>query len=220
MNFDLADRTCYLIVSGSHSYGGHGPDSDYDLRGWCIPPKSDFLTFKDRFQQDSSKHRYDQSPFLSLLRHYIESSGYRVPPDDEVIDHCIYSIHKFFRLTADCNPNLIENLYVDEEDVLLCNQWGRRVRENRELFLSAKAKHTFTGYAVSQLKRINTHRRWLMDPPEKKPDRAEYGLPDTSVIPADQRMAAEKLIDSQVREWLLQDADILGSSELALFHGR
>lgn len=220
MNFDLSERTSYLIVSGSHSYGGHGPDSDYDLRGWCIPPKSDFLTFKDRFQQDSSKHRYDQYPFLALLRHYIESNGYRVPPDDEIIDHCIYSIHKFFRLTADCNPNLIENLYVDEEDVLLCNEWGRRVRENRELFLSARAKHTFTGYAVSQLKRINTHRRWLMDPPERKPERSEYGLPDTSVIPADQRMAAEKLIDSQVREWLLQDADILGSSELALLHGK
>ncbi len=220
MEFDLARRTCYLIVSGSHSYGGQTEDSDYDLRGWCIPPREYFLTFDKRFDQNDQKFEFVEYPFASELADYIALFGYRSPPEDEIVDHCIYSVHKFFKLAADCNPNLIENLFVDESEVLICNEFGRRVREHRDLFLSARAKHTFTGYAVSQLKRINTHRRWLLHPPGNKPERRNFGLPESSVIPADQREAAEKLVTAKVREWLLQDAEVLGRTELALFHNK
>ena len=65
---------------------------------------------------------------------------FEVLDENEKIDHCIYDIRKFFKLAADCNPNLIENLYVDDNEVLICNQWAKKVRDNRHLFLSAKAK--------------------------------------------------------------------------------
>ena len=47
-------------------------------------------------------------------------------------------------------------------------EWERLV-EVRDSFLSKRAKHTFSGYALSQLKRINTHYRWLKNPPPAAP---------------------------------------------------
>jgi predicted nucleotidyltransferase len=114
---------------------------------------------------------------------------------------------------------VIELLFVDPSDVLMANELGELVRTKRDLFLSAKAKHTFTGYAISQLKRINTHRRWLINPPKLKPNRSDFGLPESSIITSEQRGAAESLVNSQIREWLGQDSD-LGQTELSIFHER
>jgi len=220
MQVDLGKHTCYLIVSGSHSYGGQTDESDYDLRGWCIPPKEWFYNFTLNFDQNDEKFPFNEYVFRNNLGVYCAQHGYRQPGERERIDHCVYHVLKFFKLCAKCNPNLIENLYVEDEDILIINEFGMKVRENRELFLSARAKHTYTGYAISQLKRINTHRRWLLNPPQQKPERKDFGLPETSVIPADQREAAEKLIDSKVRDWLLRDAELLGTTDLALFHDK
>lgn len=220
MNFDLEGCTHYLIISGSHSYGGNTEDSDYDLRGWCIPPLRIFTAFDQNFDQSDQWYPFSEYPFRGHLSRYISRNNFRVPEKTEKIDHCIYNVHKFFKLAAGCNPNLIENLFVDDEEILICSKLGKRVRKNRHLFLSAKAKFTFTGYAVSQLKRINTHRRWLLYPPEKKPERKDFGLPEQTVIPADQRQAAEKLIEGKVREWLLQDSELLGTTELNILHSK
>lgn len=69
------------------------------------------------------------------------------------------------------------------------------VQDQRHLFLSKKAQHTFSGYAMAQLKRIKTHRRWLLDPPKKHPGRIDYGL-------SDQKIEREQLaaFDSRVRK--------------------
>jgi hypothetical protein len=57
--------------------------------------------------------------------------------------------------------------------------------DHRALFLSRRVRRTFSGYAVAQLKRIQTHRRWLLHPPSHKPVRAEFGLPQTMLLSAD-----------------------------------
>lgn len=208
MEFDITDHTHYLVIYGSHAYGTNSPTSDYDLRGWAIPPSAYFLSFDKKFEQNDQKYTFAQYPFKVQLAEYIKKLGLRIPGDLEEIDHTIYDIRKFFALAAECNPNIIELLYVDEADILSMDTDGKLVRDNRDKFLSARAKHTFTGYAVSQLKRINTHRRWLLHPPTEKPTRSEYGLPETGLISAEQRGAAESLVDSHIRNWLLQDTDL------------
>jgi hypothetical protein len=42
--------------------------------------------------------------------------------------------------------------------------------------VSKKCKFTFSGYAISQLNRIKTHREYLLNPPKKKPERSYFGL--------------------------------------------
>ncbi len=217
MNFDIVKHTHYLVVTGSYAYGTAIHSSDYDLRGWGIPPQEYFLTFDKHFEQNDQTFKFQEYPFAGHLQKYVDANKYRQPAPDEEIDHCIYDIRKFFALAAECNPNIIELLFIDENEILICDEFGRWVRGVRDLFLSARAKHTFTGYAVSQLKRINTHRKFIMHPPKEKPTRGQFGLPATSLIPAEQRGAAEALVTAQIREWLGYDSQI-DKTELSIFH--
>ncbi len=164
----LKASTILLTRSGSHAYGTNLPTSDVDVKGVCIPPEPYFLGFASKFEQAEFK---------------------------EPADGTIYDIRKFFNLAADCNPNIIEVLFVAEEDVLAATPLGAKLRANAKLFLSKKARHTFSGYAIAQLKRIRTHRRWLLSPPKEEPTRKTFGLPETTVIAADERGAAEALLD-------------------------
>jgi predicted nucleotidyltransferase len=75
------------------------------------------------------------------------------------------------------------------------------LREMRELFLSRKVKHTFSGYAASQLKRIKGHYRWLKEPPKSQPTRQQYGLPERTLIPADQLEAARAAVQKRIDSW-------------------
>jgi predicted nucleotidyltransferase len=59
-----------------------------------------------------------------------------------------------FELLMDCNPNIIEILGLRDEDYLYLDENGRRLIHNRKMFLSQKAYYTFSGYAFSQLKRL------------------------------------------------------------------
>jgi len=157
MNFDIKKHTILEVLSGSRAYGLATPESDYDYRGIAIPPKDYFLGFAFRFEQDEGQKKEDRA---------------------------IFDVRKFFQLAADCNPNIIELLWVPEHCIVVKTLWGERLLDAKKLFLSTRAKHTFSGYAIAQLKRIKTHRRWLLNPPKEKPTREKYGLPEISIVSA------------------------------------
>lgn len=76
--------------------------------------------------------------------------------------------------------------------MLYSNAFGNLLRENRGMFLSAKAKHTFTGYAFAQAKRMKNHKEWHDNPPSK-PARSEYNLPEgKSLMDHSQIMSIDK----------------------------
>lgn len=152
----LPTNTILLTVHGSHAYGLATETSDVDIKGIAIPPRQYFTGFMHRFEQAESK-------------------------DPDMV---VYDIRKFFALAADCNPNIIEVLWTDDADIISINQYGEHIRHFKTLFLSKKAKYTFSGYAIAQLKRIKTHRKWLLNPPSKKPERSDFGLPQTTVLSA------------------------------------
>jgi predicted nucleotidyltransferase len=150
-------NTIFLTRAGSHAYGLATPESDLDLRGIVIPPTNYFLGFAQRFEQTEST-------------------------DPDLV---LYDIRKFFTLATAGNPSILELLWTAEEDHLFVSPLGRRVLEHRALFLSRRVQRTFSGYAAAQLQRIKTHRRWLIHPPTHKPTRAEFRLPETSLLSAD-----------------------------------
>lgn len=153
--FDIQARTIYQVRAGSHAYGTNTATSDLDVRGVCIPPKAYFLGYL---------HRFDQHTSL------------------QPVDCTTFGIIKFITLAVDCNPNILELLFVDPVDILLHTKYSDQLLEHRDLFISKKAKHTFSGYAHAQLKRIKTHRNWLLNPPTHKPTREEFGLSQTHAI--------------------------------------
>lgn len=171
MNFDVEKRTILLVRHGSQAYGTNIATSDLDMKGVCIEPSEFHLGFLHNFEQH-------------------ERMANKGHPHDSVV----YSLKKFAKLAADCNPNIIEVLHVDSQDVLSCDEFGEELRDIRDLFISKKARFTFAGYAHAQLKRIKTHRSWLLNPPETPPSREEFGLPSEMKISASELGAFEAMI--------------------------
>jgi hypothetical protein len=155
----------FETVHGSRAYGLATESSDTDRRGVFVPPAIAFLGFVEGPDQ-------------------IEPSAERV----------LYEIRKLFRLAAACNPTVIEVLYTDPSDHLTVTREGRRLLERRSEFLSRLAGDSFGRYGLAQLRRIRTHRRWLLAPPPGKPERASYGLPPRSTIPRDEQGAVEAML--------------------------
>lgn len=166
MNFDVSKHTVYMTTAGSHSYGTAIETSDFDVKGVVIPPMNYFLGYNSTFEQ-----LQDGKEISKRLSYALPAKFSKSP-----IDGTLFDIRKFFKLAADCNPNVLECLFVRPEDVLICHDAFTSVVENRQSFLSRRVLYTFQGYAVSQLKRIKTHRDWLLNPPKTKPQRIHFGL--------------------------------------------
>lgn len=185
----LDQRTIYLARHGSYAYGTNVPTSDRDVRGIAVPPKEYFLGCLHRFEQAEQKG------------------------DPDIV---VFDLRKFMNLAADCNPNVLEILYVAPEDRLKVHPAAELLLQERRLFLSKKARHTFSGYAMSQLKRIETHRRWLLSPPTAPPVRQDFGLPERTVLPKDQLAAAESFMRKKVESWQLDLEPLDEASKIQL----
>jgi predicted nucleotidyltransferase len=171
----LTSNTILFGKAGSHSYGLNTASSDIDLKGVAIPPKDYFFGWMKKFEQAERKKSADDIEFV------------------------IYDIRKFFNLCADNNPNIVELLWLDPKDYLIMTSAGEKMIAAREAFLSKRARYSFAGYAMSQLKRIRSHRAWLLSPPKCEPTREMYGLPkDKALITKDQTGAMNELLEKGV----------------------
>ncbi len=160
-----APTLIYETVYGSRAYGLDTAASDEDLRGVVVGPAAWYHGFVGGPEQvDLGK------------------------------DHVHWEIRKLMRLLAAANPTVLEVVYTDPRHHRVLTPAGRRLLDARDLFLSRRVKDTFAGYALGQLRRIETHRRWLLHPPSEAPTRAAYGLPERSLVPRDQLGAAEALL--------------------------
>lgn len=122
---NLGDNIILLGLGGSHAYGMETPTSDLDVRGIATNSKRNILLAKD-FEQ------------------VVETNT----------DTTIYSFDKIISLLCSCNPNTIEILGLKPEHYLYLSDAGKLLVENRKLFLSKRAIHSFGGYANSQLRRM------------------------------------------------------------------
>lgn len=206
----LRDRTVLYVRHGSHAYGTNIASSDEDFKGVAIPPMEYFHGFLMSFAQAETRaHKDKKEAEKAERRHDGDVEQDTVVGEASDPDAVVYDVRKFFKLAADCNPNIIEVLWTDPSDHLVKTPLGQRLVDARRSFLSRKAKFTFSGYAVSQMKRINTHYRWLKSPPAAAPTRSEFGLPERTVIPADQLAAANAAVQKSVDRWEWKDLDTL-----------
>ena len=121
----LGKNVAYLTLAGSIAYGTNNEKSDIDVRGFAVESLDSLLTGK-AFEQ----------------------------VDDTSTDTVIYGLRKYFKLCAECNPNVLELLGTKPEHVLHMNAAGKKVRDNAEIFLSKLAYKKFVGYATAQLRRL------------------------------------------------------------------
>lgn len=161
----------FLTLHGSHAYGTATPDSDYDIRGVLIAPRKYYTGYLHRFEHFERTKPYDIS---------------------------IFELQKFCKLAADANPNILELLFIPRDKWLFHTPAWERLVNNRHLFLSKKCKFTFSGYAVSQLKRIKNHYHWINIEEPQKPMREEYGLPPTMKLTVSEEQVVHKLLQNDV----------------------
>jgi hypothetical protein len=141
-------RVIFATMAGSRLYGTHRPDSDTDVRGVALEPVDSLIGL--------------DAPWEQYERH-----------DPDLV---VYGMRKFVRLAAANNPNILDMLFAPEEAWLQLSYYWSKLYELRHDLLHQNIRKTYVGYAVSQLKRIETHRRWAGGPPPPvgTRDRASY----------------------------------------------
>ena len=174
----LKDSLIFLAKHGSVAYGLNTPTSDLDIKGVCVPT--------ERYFYGMSK--FEQTEFKDLSKN---------------VEGVVYEIRKFLSLAAECNPNIVELLWEEDEDYIFTTPECDMLRKNRDLFISKKAKYTYAGYAYNQLKRIKTHHRWLIyGETIEKPSRQSCGLPDKQ---PEVLSVAQAAIQKQLDTWNLKE---------------
>lgn len=190
MSFNIESATILKVKHGSHAYGLNIEGSDLDVKGVCIEPKEYHFGFAKNFEQHIQE----------------ASKGYEH-------DLVVYSLKKFAKLATDSNPNIIEILFGEDSDILYIDKFGEELRSFRDNFLSLKARYTFAGFAHSQLKRIKTHRHWLLNPPTEPPSRKDFGLPAGAGVSKAELGAFEALVDRDMISELSPEALTLYTRE-------
>src|SRR5690606_10609838 len=109
------------------------------------------------------------------------------------------------RLCVAANPNALEILFTDPHDWLYDTHVWRQMYDERHRFLTRKVEQTFLGYAHAQLKKIRTHRAWLLNPPTRQPTRTDFGLPETTTLNRADQSRIEGAIVSKLREYGIED---------------
>jgi uncharacterized protein len=179
---EVESRTIAIGLSGSHAYGLSRPGSDLDYRGIFIATKPYYLGFNEIEQFD---------------RGWDTESGIFDWLDNEK-DTVIYELKKILSLLAAANPNILELLWLNEYKFL--TPTGRYLIDRRRMFLTKKVKHTYAGYALAQIKKIESHRKWLLDPPQNPPTRSQFGLASERSISKDELHAFLEYLSSLIRD--------------------
>ena len=153
----VEEHTIFETIVGSRAYGIHNEDSDYDKAGVMIPGTEYFYGL-NKFEQ---------------------FQGYET-------DKVIYEIRKIIKLISENNPNCLDLLFSPSHCLIKNSKYWERIQENANLFISKKCKYTFSGYAIAQLQRIKSHKKYLLQPPKEKPEREKYGLSEDSIFQTSQ----------------------------------
>ena len=123
---DLRPYIVYRCQVGSHAFGLAGEASDDDLRGIYLPPA-----------------RLHWSLFK--LPEQLEFA-------DETKDEVYWEMEKFLSLALKGNPNVLETLWTPL--VLQSGEVAERLRGMRQAFLSRHLYKTYSGYVLSQFRRM------------------------------------------------------------------
>jgi predicted nucleotidyltransferase len=211
--FDVSERAIFVTLAGSQAHGTAREGSDVDLRGVCVAPLEQRVSLFETFEQSEAplSGPLQEVVLARLQSHPTAAAGLRCRTET-----VIFELGKFLTLCAAGNPNALEILFADERDWLFATAAWRRLYSERAQFLTRKVQQTYLGYALAQLKRIRTHRAWLLTPPTKKPSRADFGLPDRGTLSKDDQHRLEQGIAEKIRSYGLDNVELPKPARIAV----
>jgi uncharacterized protein len=175
-------RVVYVVLAGSRCQGLSTLDSDFDVKGVFIPKKDFFFSPFRELEQ--------MSPSRSALRGWVARG-------DIPVEGFLWSLFRFVTLAVEGNPQILEVLFVDKRNVLVCDPLFEKLLSIRDCFLSESLRDKFLGYAKKSLKKIRRHKKWLVNPPTVKPTRESYGISGLK-MPKDKIQACRQLSEEDV----------------------
>lgn len=120
------EHIIYRCQVGSKAFGLSNENSDDDVRGIYLPPAE------------------------------LHWSLYKLPEQIEHLengeDEVFWELEKFLRLALKANPNILETLWTPK--VIQTSPIADRLREIRGAFLSQHVYKTYSGYVISQFRRM------------------------------------------------------------------
>jgi hypothetical protein len=159
------DGCVAIITVGSTLYGTNTSSSDLDYEGIFIEPPEYVIGTKSCDEVDFSTK--SASKF----------SAKNTPKD---IDIKLYSLKNFFYLAQKANPNKIEYFFIPERNIVYKNpKYWDQIVAAKDMCLSLKIKHAFSGYAMSQKKKLLLKKKRLEELREFK-EILEQGLVKSS----------------------------------------
>lgn len=129
----LQEWAILVAYRGSIAHGMYVPQNDpnsiddKDVMGICIPP---------------IEYYFGLSEYGSRGTKEIKKNEW---------DIVVYELKKFISLLEKGNPNVLSLLWTEEQFIISQTDEGKFLRENRNLFVGRHVFHSFTGYAYSQL---------------------------------------------------------------------
>lgn len=132
----VGEKILISALIGSHAYGTATEESDMDFMTVTAAPDNVYLSL-DWFGQQGTKERKQMCGDVILS----ESTEYEVT--------------KFMRLCQNFNPNVIPLLWLpDDLSYLTVHPLGQLLIDNRKIFNSKIALHSFVGYASGQIAKM------------------------------------------------------------------
>ena len=177
MELNLDGRFLIVAITGSQAYGLAIPVvSDIDVKGLFIATKPYYLGLKHMEQIEGKGERgvftsNQQEKGLKPVNWVTDKFQFL-----EGKDFVLYELQKYLALLRNANPNIQEMLWLDE--YIYVHPLASLLIDNRAKFLTKKVKASYIGYANAQLRKVETHRRWLLDPPQRKPKPEDFGFTD------------------------------------------
>lgn len=110
----------YKVISGSRLYGTDTPESDYDYRGVWLPTLEESLSMKS-------------------LKDYKKDVG--------IFDVMYYPLQKFIRLLVSGNPNVLDWLFVPEDNIRSISSEMKTILLGRKHFIGKHIIPKIFGYA-------------------------------------------------------------------------
>lgn len=212
----MKDRaaTIFLTLAGSQAHGTAREGSDVDIRGVSVQSLHDRLSLFSTFEQYEGALPFHLEESIRPRLEAHPTAGRAYDLRNEVV---VFELAKFLRLCTEANPNALEILFADPRDWLLETSAWKQLHAHRHLFLTQRVQHTFLGYAMAQLRRIRSHRSWLLHPPAQRPQRADFGLTDqASALTHEDRNRYEQRIAEVTRSWEVDDIEMSPATRIAV----
>jgi predicted nucleotidyltransferase len=107
---------------------------------------------------DSIDNKDVMGAYIGPLEHYLGFGRRDVYEKWEGEWDCVfYEVIKFIGLLLNCNPNVLSLLWLKSNGIIDETSLGTRLRENRDLFVTKQAYHSFSGYAAIDCAKTGGH---------------------------------------------------------------